>query len=233
MYSKLHVFVDFDGTISLTDTTDLLLQVCADPGWKAHEAAWERGEIGSRDCMAAQIALVAASPERLEAVLGQAPLDPGFVEFVRDCRARGIALTILSDGLDRSVALAMERLGVEVAIRANALNPAGPDRWRLDFPFSDTACVAGSGHCKCRSMAGGRAIKALIGDGRSDFCAAETADIVFAKARLIDHCRARGIPHHPFETFADLRSTFSGWLAALTDDAPGAIRAEQEITHAL
>jgi 2-hydroxy-3-keto-5-methylthiopentenyl-1-phosphate phosphatase len=41
----------------------------------------------------------------------------------------------------------------------------------------------------------------LVGDGRSDFCAAAHADVVFARASLLEHCRARGIPCVPFETF--------------------------------
>ena len=44
-------------------------------------------------------------------------------------------------------------------------------------------------------------LRVLVGDGRSDFCAAAHADVVFARASLLDHCRARGIRCVPFETF--------------------------------
>ena len=43
----------------------------------------------------------------------------------------------------------------------------------------------------------------LIGDGASDFCAADRVDFVFAKHRLIEHCRAAGIPYAPITGFED------------------------------
>ena len=43
----------------------------------------------------------------------------------------------------------------------------------------------------------------LIGDGASDFCAADRVDFVFAKHRLIEHCRSAGIPYVPITSFAD------------------------------
>jgi 2-hydroxy-3-keto-5-methylthiopentenyl-1-phosphate phosphatase len=43
----------------------------------------------------------------------------------------------------------------------------------------------------------------LIGDGASDFCAAGEADYVFAKHRLIEHCRHAAIPHTSIVGFAD------------------------------
>ena len=42
---------DFDGTISVLDVTDSLLQRFGQPGWQELEDQWERGEIGSRECM--------------------------------------------------------------------------------------------------------------------------------------------------------------------------------------
>lgn len=49
---------DFDGTISLQDVADTLLTRHGMPGWQELEEAWERGEIGSHDCMCGQVALL-------------------------------------------------------------------------------------------------------------------------------------------------------------------------------
>ena len=58
----------------------------------------------------------------------------------------------------------------------------------------------------------------LIGDGASDFCVAGEVDLVFAKHRLIEHCRAAGIPYVPITGFADalelLPTLLAGELAA-------------------
>lgn len=63
MPSGVRVFVDFDGTISLEDTTDVILERFADPEWRTVEAEWLAGRIGSRECLARQIDLVRASRE--------------------------------------------------------------------------------------------------------------------------------------------------------------------------
>ena len=60
---------DFDGTISLLDVTDTLLNRFGKPGWQELEEAWERGDIGSRECMKGQVALLDMSEAELQAHL--------------------------------------------------------------------------------------------------------------------------------------------------------------------
>src|SRR5947208_12784471 len=54
------VFCDFDGTITQVDVTDAILERLADPQWRDLERAWVRGEIGSRERLARQMAVVPA-----------------------------------------------------------------------------------------------------------------------------------------------------------------------------
>ena len=60
------VLVDFDGTVVLQDTTDLILERFADPAWRIIETAWIEGRIGSRECLSQQIDLVRASEAELD-----------------------------------------------------------------------------------------------------------------------------------------------------------------------
>ena len=73
MPSGVRVFVDFDGTISLEDTTDVILERFADPEWRTVEAEWLAARIGSRECLARQIDLVRASREDLQTVIDEVP----------------------------------------------------------------------------------------------------------------------------------------------------------------
>jgi len=50
---RMLFLVDFDGTVAPTDTVDALLERFADPEWRRLEERWVRGEISSRQCMAA------------------------------------------------------------------------------------------------------------------------------------------------------------------------------------
>ncbi len=48
------ILCDFDGTISLEDVIDALLEKYGQPGWQQLEDQWKSGKIGSRECMRAR-----------------------------------------------------------------------------------------------------------------------------------------------------------------------------------
>ncbi len=215
------MFVDFDGTIALEDTTDVILERFADPQWRAIESDWLAGLIGSRECMARQVDLIRARPEQLDELAKDIPLDPHFLDFSALCRNQGIPLTVVSDGLDRVATAMLQRAGANVPVLANRLEWLGKDRWRLAFPYSADDCRAASGNCKCRAV--GKepgTIRILVGDGRSDFCAAETADLVFAKGALAEHCHSKGLTYSTFGNFAGATALLTEWIDALGGKLP-------------
>ncbi|HOV58995.1 MAG TPA: hypothetical protein PLN91_14045, partial [Rhodanobacteraceae bacterium] len=63
------ILCDFDGTISHDDATDVLLERHARTGWQALEADWKANRIGSRACMAGQVALLDAAAGTLDACI--------------------------------------------------------------------------------------------------------------------------------------------------------------------
>jgi 2,3-diketo-5-methylthio-1-phosphopentane phosphatase len=209
------MYVDFDGTITLADTTDVILERFADPEWRSVEAAWVAGKIGSRECLARQIDLVRARPEVLDELIGAVELDPDFPAFVNLCRQHGVPVTVVSDGLDRVASAILARAGVDVPLVANHLEWLGRDRWRLAFPHARSDCRSAAGNCKCVALAGApETIAVLIGDGRSDICAAESADLVLAKGTLAEHCRDVGLPFISFTDFAGATSLLADWIGA-------------------
>ncbi|MDB5531712.1 MAG: phosphatase, partial [Hyphomicrobiales bacterium] len=197
------VFVDFDGTISRQDTTDLLLEQFADPEWLDIESSWLRGEIGSRECMARQISLLRVTPAALAECLRDVEIDPAFSRFVKLCHDRGLSVTVLSDGLDIVVETVLRHAGIALPVLANCATATEADRWQLSFPHMRSNCASAAGNCKCAVLAT-RAPRAVlradsirVGDGRSDFCGATAAGAVFAKGKLIVHCRATRLRHIP------------------------------------
>jgi len=212
----VRVFVDFDGTISVGDTTDHILESFADPSWRMIEADWVAGRIGSRECLARQIDLVRASPEALDAFVRDATIDPHFAGFVALCGAYGLPITVVSDGLDRIATAMLARAGLNLPVVANHLEWLGARRWRLGFPHAAADCRATAGHCKCATIAAEPAgLRVLIGDGRSDFCAAAGADLVIAKSALAEHCAGSGIAFKPFANFADASLILARWTHAI------------------
>jgi 2-hydroxy-3-keto-5-methylthiopentenyl-1-phosphate phosphatase len=209
-----HVFVDFDGTIVPSDATDQLLHRFADPSWLEIEADWKAGRIGSRECMARQVDLIRATPEEFDSFVSGISVDPAFPDFVALCRARGISMTVVSDGLDRTISAVLGRAALELPAYANRLEYLGDKRWRLGFPYSRSDCKMLSGNCKCQFPEAHRgSAHVMIGDGRSDFCISAQVDVVLAKGALAEHCRAEGLPHYAIDGFDEVCDLFHGWLA--------------------
>ena len=198
-----NILCDFDGTIAVDDVTDALLTRFARPEWEAIEARWRAGEIGSRECMTAQIGLIDASLEDVDALLDTLPIDPAFPAFVAEARRRRMPVQVVSDGLDYAIRRILARHGInDLPIRANRLLHDGARGWSLTSPHARAECSSASGTCKC-AIASDHARVLMIGDGQSDFCVAAEADFVFAKHKLITHCRRAGIDHQPIVDFRD------------------------------
>jgi 2,3-diketo-5-methylthio-1-phosphopentane phosphatase len=201
------VLCDFDGTISTGDVTDTLLEAFGKPGWQELEAEWRAGRIGSRVCMQQQIACLDASKEELDEAIDAIGVDEAFAAFVDAVCARGWDLSIVSDGLDYAIERILHRHRLPaLPFYANRLVQTDGRTWRLDSPYANELCRSASGMCKCafacRAQAAGNKVL-MIGDGRSDFCVAGSADWVFAKGSLITHCFDKRLPHVPISGFDD------------------------------
>ncbi len=212
-----NILCDFDGTITVEDVTDSLLDRFAAPEWQRLERDWRAGLIGSAECMAGQVALLDASREEIDAHLAELRIDPAFPAFVEAALTAGCSLRVVSDGLDYAIRAILARYQLDdLPVLANRLVQVGRRRWKLETPFANAECRVGSGHCKCASAVrehGRHRRVLLIGDGASDFCAAGEADYVFAKHRLIEHCRRADIPHTSIIGFTDAIALLPALLA--------------------
>lgn len=210
------IFCDFDGTIASKDVTDALLERFALDGWQEIEAEWISGRIGSRECMARQVALLRAGRDELDAALDRIGIDPGFPGFVALCEDAGLPLTVVSDGLDYAIRRILDRHGLgRLPIVANHLEMAGDGQYRLSFPYANPDCRKGSGTCKCRAARrlcrnGEKSL--LVGDGTSDMCAAGSVDLVFAKHKLLTYCREKSLPVVAYRDFANATLQLSALL---------------------
>ncbi|MBZ5535033.1 MAG: MtnX-like HAD-IB family phosphatase [Acidobacteriia bacterium] len=220
------VFCDFDGTITLQDTTDLILESFADPAWHAVEEQWLAGKIGSRECLREQMSLVRAHEKELGELVDSVPVDPHFLEFARDCVARGFPFYIVSDGFDWVIRRTLARpewngKGVVGNFRIFASKLEVRERFMITtFPHGSVHCTHGCATCKPQLLQNeGRGYSPVIfiGDGTSDQQAAPCADMVFARKSksLATFCMERKIPHSPFHDFGEVRRELWQKLAAL------------------
>ena len=206
--------VDFDGTISVKDTIDAMLEKFADPSWEEIEQEWLDGKITAVDCMSKQISMVRADHMALETFFRGIQLDASFLPFYKYV-TKFAKLVIASDGLDHAIKVATRNAGwPEIPVYSNHLNFI-PQGISISYPLRKNDCAGGNGMCKC-AVAKSLAVNAmgpivLIGDGKSDACISGMADIVFAKGSLIKHCEKKNIKHYKFQTFADVLAIIKQW----------------------
>jgi 2-hydroxy-3-keto-5-methylthiopentenyl-1-phosphate phosphatase len=222
------LFLDFDGTISERDAIDALLEAYADPEWLAIEAEWQAGRIGSRECLRAQMALVHATRAEVNALLDTIKVDRGFADLLATCARLRAPVHIVSDGLDYCIRRILANAGprvtralAHVQIYSSHLKLEGA-RWLVESSDFGPACAHGCATCKPAVMrrlnqAGARTV--FVGDGLSDRYAAESADIVFAKAKLADYCRARSIAHICYDDLGKVATYLASLLRADALDA--------------
>ncbi len=202
------VWIDFDGTLTQGDVVDGLIRSFAvTDHWRALEADWQAGRIGSQACLAGQFDLVRIADDELEAFLDSVSLDPGAPSLLNMLRGWRVPVTILSDGIDWFIDRILRAGGVEPPpIRSNRLVRA-EETLRLECPHQSAACSSAAAHCKCASLAaletaGTRRV--YIGDGQSDLCVARKAHVRFAKGVLATRLTDEGLPFIPFRTLHDV-----------------------------
>ncbi len=201
----MHVYCDFDGTISSIDTVDAILGQFAQPEWELIEEEWKRGEIGSGECMRQQIALIDASKQQLDDALEAMTIDPHFLAFVRFCESSAVPITVISDGVDYFITRILQRYGLaHLPVIANHLVAQPHNRFQLVSNYANPACSFAAGVCKCKQLRQCAGMTVFVGDGRSDFCAATSADMLFAKTSLATYCDQRSIAYTPYCSFADV-----------------------------
>ena len=213
--------IDFDGTVCPTDVSEGLLQEFGDPTWAAIDEEFQRGEIGSRECLIRQGALLPTGrrSDLLRHATAAYPLQPSFAPFVRWAGRRGIEVVVASDGFGFYIPTMLEAAGVTgVRVVANR-SDLDPPRPAFSFPNAHPSCVT-CGVCKMLvvEQARTRGPVAFVGEGHTDRYGALYADVVFAKDALVELCRADRIPALRWQTFDDVRAALEG-----RDDLPGPV----------
>jgi len=202
--ANLSVFLDYDGTISTTDTGVALLELFADPQWREIDAEYTAGEIGSRGCLLDEWELLAADEATLRTAAAAVPIDPGVGALVDGLRVAGAEVSIVSDGFGFYVHERLGHLGIPIIT-----NDVNWSTGELEFPHLDRCCACSScGTCKQAPIKDahrrGR-VTVLVGDGVSDQKAAALADVVFAKDGLARWCAQFGVAYLPFDILDDVR----------------------------
>jgi 2-hydroxy-3-keto-5-methylthiopentenyl-1-phosphate phosphatase len=215
------VVVDFDGTICPEDVSEELLRVFAPPAWWDIDLEFQRGAIGSRECLTRQAELLRGSEDEMLAFALERRIEPSFRPFVAWAMARGIEVAVASDGFGFYVEPMLKAAGVEgIPLHINRMDVGEK---AFSFPSAHPVCV-GCGVCKMLVVKSYRdrvGEVAFVGEGHTDRYGALYADLVFAKKHLVPICVADGVRFMSWNTFDDVRAGIEA-----TDQAPGPVSPE-------
>ena len=211
--SERTLVVDFDGTITEQDLLDAVAEKFGDPAvFRAMEEGLDRGTVTLHDAIRREMEPVRAPLDRVVAwVADNARVRPGFRELVALARDRGWRLVVVSSGFRELIEPVLAREGLEaVQLVSNWVEP-DPGGWRAHFREGD-ACGTCGEPCKrstVRELADGSEV-VYVGDGYSDRCAAESADLVFARGTLAAYLAERGVAFERFDDFFDVAGRLDG-----------------------
>ncbi len=204
--SDCAVFFDFDNTVTVFDVLDDVLELFSvDRKWVELERAWREGRIGSLECLRGQLRSVRVTKPALATYLSTVPIDPSFKTLVGFFREQGVQPVILSDSFSFFIdeILRVHQI-TGVTVYSNDMQFSGA-RLYPAFPYAD-GCPR-CAHCKKPHVLNSRAAEKTvlyIGDGLSDVCPAQHADLVFAKGSLLTYCRETDLPCVEFTDLGDV-----------------------------
>jgi len=194
-------FIDFDGTITKKDTCAAMVEAFAAEGWREINEMWENREISTGECAGRTFRLFRATPDDLRSLLETIEIDGGFKSFVDFCRRKDYPIFVVSDGYDFCIDYIFKKYGLDLTYFANKL--VYQNGFGITCPHHNRDCGR-CGTCKSalmKRLADPGSQTVYVGDGVSDICPAGHSRLVFAKGRLLQHCREKGIPAVPVTGF--------------------------------
>jgi 2,3-diketo-5-methylthio-1-phosphopentane phosphatase len=211
MSERYDIFIDFDGTMTVNDVGYELFKNMTDGKTEALVREYRDGRINSLQCLSGECSIWDECPPEENVIvdfLGGQLIRDDFKEFLTFLSHFSISPIILSEGFDFYIVGILEANGLKhlrritnsAALNNGALIPA--------FPYYDEGCGQCS-NCKgyhINQLKSPLNAAIFIGDGRSDFHAAEAADIVFARSDLRELLSSKKRPYYTFDCFRDVMS---------------------------
>jgi len=215
---QLLLVLDYDGTATVDECNEIILQRFTGDAWRPLEAQALDGTLTHAECFRQQFALVQAPRDELYTAMADlAEPAPGLASLLDWALAGGARVAVVSVGFREAIERVWERHGLPpVELYASELEalPGSGYTVVLDDLFGDCP-RCGPGGCKggaVRALRRSADAVAAFGDGVGDLCLAREADIVFARGVLRQLCDAEGIAYHLLTDFETARTELERWV---------------------
>lgn len=207
---KTCILCDFDGTITIKDALYYFFKTYCEDGWQEVESLWQNRKIGSKECLKKELALVQnLCPELINDYTKSVDIDESFIDFFNFTTENDIDLYIVSDGIDYFIEKILENHNIKGIKIISNHGEFKNDEFKLSYPNNGKNCVNNLGTCKCNVLSEMKTKYEkviFVGDGVSDFCVANKADLLFAKKSLVNYCEENGIKYFKYNNFDDIKN---------------------------
>lgn len=205
------IICDFDGTVTARDTNSALARRFAPDAYADVEGRLASRELTLREVLSAEFSSVTVGLDRVLEEALEIPFRDGFEQFLDAADAQGAHVVLLSSGFRQVIEpmLAREGLAGRIDLLANDIEldeDGGRIAWR-ELPTCELCGEPCKRHDVARlrreHAADGETV-AFVGDGMSDRCGAESADVVLARDGLARYLDERDAPYEPWDDFHDV-----------------------------
>ncbi|KPU45951.1 2-hydroxy-3-keto-5-methylthiopentenyl-1-phosphate phosphatase [Oxobacter pfennigii] len=204
------VICDFDGTISLKDVNTAIFEHFGNEETRTIEQSYRGSLIGLRESLQTQYEKIRVSEEDFfEYVDRYMEIDSAYFDMLDYARDNNILTIILSGGFINYVKRLFNKYGrsIDIPVFSNSLEIKDGIMAAKYGEVPDCIKDYGPcGICKYKYMMQYKDKFSLVyvGDGFTDRCAAEAADVVFAKDNLAVFCLQNNIEYINYKSFRDV-----------------------------
>jgi 2,3-diketo-5-methylthio-1-phosphopentane phosphatase len=204
--------VDFDGTVTVTDSLVRVFDEFCIGDWWDVEHEMRAGKITRTESLMGEVDLMRVDEKNLfEFLKKDMKVRDGFGDFVKRVQDNGDRVIILSGGFNTFICAILKNAGVDaeaLEIIANDIASTGENTWK--FIPSDNPLEPLCDNCPNCKRAVVEKIKndgfktVYIGDGETDFCASVHADRIFAIDELKESLEKQNVSFEKFCDFNDI-----------------------------
>lgn len=199
--------IDFDNTISLNDSTAVLMKKHNPEGLKIIREKYNNKELTIMGYIKSCLESLNITKEEYLKTLGKdVRVDETFKEFAKS----DLEYRIVSAGSKLNVLGSLESKGINIdeeLVLSNEVVFKNNNIIKLEFPYEDKEKSLGVDKKSLVSEYKNNGYRVFfVGDGPSDYEAVKAADHVFVRTgtRLINYCKENNIIFYEFTDFVDL-----------------------------
>jgi len=217
---NLIIFSDFDGTISIQDVNDEIFKEFGDEYSQIIEEKLQKNLLSDKEAMEKQYERLEMSKKDFESfIYNNIDIDPYFKEFYKMIKKNNIDFSIISGGFIEYIVITLNKADISFdhPIYASTIDFT-KDQTKPNFLHDIKECKEIFGPCgNCKN----KILKEIdnkqivyIGDGLTDRCVADMADLLLVKSNSIleNYCIKNNISYKPFKSFKDVKNILNKHL---------------------